>query len=338
MPRDVTVLLGDRRLPDATKVGGVFGREDLEAIERLRAALADLDRYRFAFFDDHARLLEALRAEPPEFVLNFCDTGYHNIAARELHVPALLELLDIPYSGSGPACLGLCFDKAAVRAIAADCGVAVPVQVFVAAGDPLPDRGLPLPAIVKPNAADGSFGITQESVVDDHAAACARIAALRALCPGQGILVQEFLDGAEYGVSLMGNPGAGFLDLPALEVDYAALEPGLPRILGYESKTLPDSPYWTQLRYRAAALGADQRARLVEASKVLFERLGCRDYARFDFRAGRDGVPRLLEVNPNPAWCWDGKLALMAGFAGMSYARMLGAILDAALTRAVAGR
>jgi D-ala D-ala ligase C-terminus len=64
------------------------------------------------------------------------------------------------------------------------------------------------------------------------------------------------------------------------------------------------------------------------------KRLGCRDYGRFDFRCAADGEPRLLEVNPNPAWANDGKLAFMAGFAGIAYPDMLKMILDAALRRA----
>jgi D-alanine-D-alanine ligase-like ATP-grasp enzyme len=52
------------------------------------------------------------------------------------------------------------------------------------------------------------------------------------------------------------------------------------------------------------------------AAVALFGALGCRDYARFDFRAGTDGVIRLLEVNPNSSWCWDGKMAIMAGITG----------------------
>ena len=68
-------------------------------------------------------------------------------------------------------------------------------------------------------------------------------------------------------------------------------------------------------------------------SKRLFARLGLRDYARFDFRCAADGAPRLLEVNPNPAWAHDGKLALMAGFAGLSYRDLLRRILEIALER-----
>jgi len=69
----------------------------------------------------------------------------------------------------------------------------------------------------------------------------------------------------------------------------------------------------------------------------LFERLRCRDYARFDFRADADGEIKLLEVNPNPGWCWDGKMNLMAGFAGLRYSEFLGAVLTAAEERVFRG-
>lgn len=336
--KTVTAILGDPRLRDVTKVDGVYSAEDIDAVERLRAALGELAGYRFRYLDDHARLLDDLREDPPELAFNFCDTGFRNRAAHELHVPALLELFDVPYTGSGPACLGLCFDKGNVTAIARDCGVPVPAQLFIEHDDALDAvDDPPLPAIVKPNRGDGGYGITQESVVHDAAGVRARIAALRELCPGEGVLVQSFLTGAEYGLTLIGNPGHGFLELPVMEVDYGGLEAGLPPILGYESKTLPDSPYWRQLKFtEATKLSPAVRAAMSEQARALFLRLGCRDYARFDFRADPAGVPRLLEVNPNPAWCWDGKMAFMAAFAGLSYADLLREILAAA-ERRVAG-
>jgi D-alanine-D-alanine ligase len=73
--------------------------------------------------------------------------------------------------------------------------------------------------------------------------------------------------------------------------------------------------------------------KLVHFSGRLFERLGCRDYARFDFRADSHGVIKLLEVNPNPGWCWDGKFNLMAGFAGIEYHELLNMILNTARER-----
>ncbi len=79
---------------------------------------------------------------------------------------------------------------------------------------------------------------------------------------------------------------------------------------------MPDSPYWSQISYREARLDEEARRKMIDYSNILFERLGCRDYARFDFRADAEGEIRLLEVNPNPGWCWDGKLNLMAEWRG----------------------
>lgn len=336
---EVTVVLGDPRLPDRTKVGGRFGPEESEAIVRLKAALGTLPGYRFRYLDDHGDLLTDLLERRPAFVLNFCDTGYGNVATREPHVPALLELLEIPYSGAAPACLGLCYDKGFVRAVAADCGVAVPREMRLEAGEEV-EAGVPpwFPALVKPACGDGSVGITPESLVHDAAQTVARLRSLRTELPGASLLVQEFLPGVEYGVGLIGNPGLGLTALPPLEVDYSGLDPALPPILAYASKSVPESPYWTEIRYREARLGAEPRRRLIDDACRLFQRLGCRDYARLDFRAGADGEIRLLEVNPNPAWCWDGKLNLMAGFAGVGYTELLERILGAAQARCASAR
>ncbi|HAK63539.1 MAG TPA: D-alanine--D-alanine ligase, partial [Alphaproteobacteria bacterium] len=147
------------------------------------------------------------------------------------------------------------------------------------------------------------------------------------------VLVQEFLSGREFSVGVIGNPGIGFTLLPILEVDYSRLPEGLPQILGYESKWDPASPYWTNIQYREADIDEELRRNLIDWSTALFERLNCRDYARFDFRADAAGEVKLLEVNPNPGWCWDGKLNLMAGFGGYGYADLLRMIIDAAQRR-----
>jgi D-alanine-D-alanine ligase len=118
-----------------------------------------------------------------------------------------------------------------------------------------------------------------------------------------------------------------------LEVDYSGLDPALPRIMGYESKWYPDSPYWTDIKYRRAGMDAKTRRQLVDNSLILFERLGCRDYARFDFRTDASGCIKLLEANPNPGWCWDGKLNIMAGFADYTYAELLRIIVETAQLR-----
>jgi len=133
-------------------------------------------------------------------------------------------------------------------------------------------------------------------------------------------------------VGIIGNPPESYVVLPIIEEDYSALPPELPRICGYEAKWLPDSPYWN-IKSVPAQLPEETEKFIIECCLKLFERLECRDYCRFDWRLDAEGNPKLLEVNPNPGWCWDGHLAKMAKIAGMSYAEMLEAILKAAEER-----
>jgi D-alanine-D-alanine ligase len=107
------------------------------------------------------------------------------------------------------------------------------------------------------------------------------------------------------------------------------LPAGLPRVCGYEAKWETGSEYFTKVRSIPAEL-PQATVDFLEASCIkLFQRLGCRDYARFDWRLDENDTPRLLEVNPNPGWCWDGHLARMAELAGMQYSDMLKSILAA---------
>jgi D-alanine-D-alanine ligase len=330
---EVTVLLGDPRLPDTIKRDGQFNPEDLATIERLKHALSELTDYNFRFLDNHASLFSDLRSQSPEFALNLCDEGFDNDAFKELHVPALLEMFGIPYSGAGPAALGLCYNKSQVRSIAEAMGVPVPLETYIDPDDQSATLPSIFPALVKPNCGDSSVGITVASVVATPEALIERLEQLRGEFPRTALLVQEFLTGVEYSVGIIGNPGHGMFFMPPLEVDYSGLDPKLPRILGYESKWLPDSPYWTQVKYHEANLDEESKRRLYDHSSLLFERLGCRDYARFDFRADAMGQIKLLEVNPNPGWCWDGKFNFMAGYAGLRYADVLRMIIEAAQSR-----
>lgn len=330
---DITVLLGDPRLPDDIKLGGVFNPEDMDTIRKLKSALAELPNYTFRYLDNHATLARDLDELRTDLVLNLCDEGFNNDPFKELHVPAMLDMRRIPYTGAAPGALAACYDKGLVRAVAMTLDVPVPLETYVRPGDQGATLPSVFPAILKPNYGDSSQGITKDAVVHNKGALIDYLEKLRVEFPKRPILVQEYLTGAEYSVALVGNPDQGLRALPILEVDYSRLDPSLPRILGYESKWDPASPYWTEIRYHEARLTENQQSQLIEHSMRLFERLGCREYARIDFRADAKGEIKLLEVNPNPGWCWDGKLNLMAGFQGMRYAELLAQILAAAEER-----
>jgi D-alanine-D-alanine ligase len=300
----------------------------------MREALESLSDYEFEFLDDHSALIACLLAAPPEFVLNFCDTGFRNVATHELHIPAFLEMLDMPYSGAPPAGMAICYDKALVRMAAESLGMATPYERYFPAQDDLSmPEDVPYPVLIKPNQADGSVGISRDSVAHDADQALSYLRRLRRELPGRAALVQEYLPGDEYGLALIGNPDCGFNALPPLVVDYSALPPGLPAILAYESKTMPNSPYWRKIKIRPASMDSTVLAKLTKNAEALFARLQCRDYARFDFRTATDGTIKLMEVNPNPAWDADAKLALMAGCARNSYADLMAMILEAGQTR-----
>ena len=200
--RDVLVLLGDPRLPDPVKRNGRFNPEDEEAVAILKEALGKLTGWNFSYADDHESLIEVLLFRKKDLVFNLCDEGFRNDPDKELHVPALLELLDLPYTGSGPACLGLCRDKFHVNAIASSLGIPVPRsrRLDLAGERDIAEAAeeVGYPVILKPERGDGSIGIGRESVVASPEGIASALDLLREQTPETGVLVEEFLAGAEY--------------------------------------------------------------------------------------------------------------------------------------------
>lgn len=330
--KDVLVLTGDHSLPDVSKPEGRYGNEDIETHERMAVAMASIPGLSVEVWNSHDRLFERLAERCPDLVVNFCDTGYRNVAADELAIPVFCETLGLAYTGAPPSAMVICYDKQIVRLVAETIGAPTPREVMVARAEEslLPDY---LPALLKPNRADGSLGITKDAVVRTRDEARAYLAFLRESLNAPDVLYQEYLPGPEYGIGVIGNSSGGLRALPPLSVDFSRLPKESAPILSYESKSIPDSPYWTDIQFRQAEIDSAMQQRMEAVSFNLFHRLGLRDYGRFDFRCDASGTPKLLEVNPNPAWSWDGKLALMAGFEGLSYSGMLQAIIEAALRR-----
>jgi D-alanine-D-alanine ligase len=331
--RRVTVVMGDHRRSDSVKPNQAFDRDDFYTIDELKKALAQLPDFDFSYIDNHDELIGGLRdkASNVDFVFNLCDEGFNNEATKELHVPALLEMLGIRYTGGNPQCLAYCYDKSLIRGIAAEMDIPVPVA-FSVAPEEVAFISMPIafPVIVKPNFGDSSVGITAESVCYDVGQLEYAIGKTReATGFDRPVLVEEFLTGKDISVGIIGNPPDSYTVLPVIEEDYSQLPEGLPRICGYEAKWDTESDYFRNVRSIPADLPQATIDFLNASCIRLFQRVGCQDYARFDWRLDANNTPRLLEVNPNPGWCWDGHLARMAELAGLSYADMLREILNA---------
>jgi len=329
--KNVVVILGDPQKPDPLKPLTVFDDDDFYTIDQLKSGLRGLKDFNFTYLTNHDTLMQDLLKlkEKTKYVFNLCDEGYQNIPQKELHVPSLLETFDIHYSGSGPQCLAYCYDKSLVRGIAREMQIPVPEAFFIKPEDTTFELPFGFPVIVKPNFGDSSFGITQSSVANNFEELVNAISEIREkLGYDKPILVEEFLTGKDISVGVIGTPPESYMVLPIIMADYSSLPKNLPRICGYESKWLPDTPYW-KIKSIPANLSKNIEKFVIECCIKLSERLECRDYSRFDWRLDAKGTPKLLEVNPNPGWCWDGHLAKMAELAGISYREMLNMILQA---------
>jgi D-alanine-D-alanine ligase len=334
--KTVAVVLGDPEKPDIIKPSLIFDKDDIETVMNLKIALGELKDYRFIYQANHATLfsdLQKLRGKV-DFVFNLCDEGFNNDPRMELHVPAMLEVLNIPYTGSNPQCLTYCYDKSLIRGIAKEMGVPVADGLYIKPEDNVFEMNIDFPVIIKPNFGDSSFGITKESVASNLEELNDAIIRIRDKVGFEKpILLEEFLTGKDLTVGIIGNPPDPYTFLPIVEEDYSELPPELPRICGYEAKWLSDSPYFKLLKSVPANLPEETEKVIIEHCLKLFERLDCRDYVRFDWRLDHNGNPKLLEVNPNPGWCWDGHLAKMAAIKGIGYPEMLLALLQTAEQR-----
>ncbi|MEF9425707.1 MAG: methyltransferase domain-containing protein, partial [Candidatus Mariimomonas ferrooxydans] len=244
--RNVVVILGDSRKPDPLKPYRVFDDDDLYTIDQMKAALRETEGYHFIYLSNHDTLSQELMKLKGKtgLAFNLCDEGYNNDPRKELHVPALMETLEIPYTGGGAQCLAYCYDKSLVRGIAKEMEIPVPEAFFIKPENTTFEMPFRFPVIIKPNFGDSSFGITQRSVANSMEELINAISEIREKFGyDKPILVEEFLTGKDLSIGIIGNPPESYTILPIIEEDYSMLPPELPRICGYEAKWLPESPY-----------------------------------------------------------------------------------------------
>ncbi|MEM3906131.1 MAG: methyltransferase domain-containing protein [Nitrososphaerota archaeon] len=334
--KEVYVLLGDPRIPNPVKPGSVFDEDEQYAVNELKSALYGIRGYRFKLVDNHFEMLRILEEGRGKIhlVLNLCDDGYRNDPFKEPHIPTILDVLGLPYTGAGHRCLTLCYDKSIVKLAAHQMGIPTPRFVLLEPGEaPFCVKGLKYPVIVKPNFGDNSWGITEKSIARSAEELVAAVENLRTEWRyGGPILVEEYIEGEDLTVSIIGNPPYDYVVAPILREDYSGVPATLPRICTYQAKWIPASSYGA-VRSVPAQLSPSIKSKLTKWSVQLFKRLECRDYARFDWRLSNDGEPYFLEANPNPGWVWDGHLRKACSYMGWTYRRMLLEIIKRAERR-----
>jgi D-alanine-D-alanine ligase len=270
-------------------------------------------------------IVEALRREKPDVVFNIAEG--EGGRCREAHIPALLELLGIPYVGSDPLTLCVTLDKPVAKRLVAAEGFPTPrFRTFrdVSEAD---DRGLSYPVIVKPAFEGSSMGIRLASRAASPAAMREMVQFVTGTY-GQDALVEEFVPGAEVTVGILGNDPSRIVGL--LEI---------------VPKTMPNEEFvyslevkrdWkNRVTYRCPpALPEETLAETAACAMGIYRLLGCRDFARIDFRLDAGLRPQFLECNPLPGLSPGySDLAIMAERAGMSHTGLIAEILAHALSR-----
>lgn len=334
--------------------------DSAQTIETLRQAIAS-HGHDVVLVEADVEAYEQLRQSRADLVFNIAE-GTHG-EDRESQIPAMLEMLGLPYTGSGPLALALCLHKGKAKEILSWHGI--PTPPFRVAAQPADLDGFccPFPLIVKLLHEGSSMGLSYEAVVDTPEALARRVTYMTQAYR-QPAIVEQFIDGREFTVPVLGNapPQA----LPVIEVLFSGprpitlFQPDDPIILRFaqahghrlaepieyrlsedseriwirtETGEEIDIPVSLTTSVCPADIPAELTAALQETAIRAFCVLECRDWGRIDMRVGADGIPQVLELNPiagiDPTY-W---LPRSAAAVGMDYADLIGAIITAACQR-----
>ena len=278
---------------------------------------------------DEASLL-ALAHSKADLVFNMVE-AFAGDDAKEAHVAAFLELLELRYTGAGPQALFLAQDKTLAKKVFDFHHIRTPRFASSYRGKLDHVDDLEFPLIVKPASEDGSVGIDAGAVVHGLREMMERIALIQEKfdCPA---LIEEYIEGREMYVAVLGNdkPAA----LPVVELDLSRLPAGMPKIAGKEVKWERGTDAFEATR-SAGAKDLDEKtaARLQETAVQVYSALRLRDYGRVDMRLAGDGGIYVIEANPNPWLAPEAELAIAASLAGRSYPELIGQIVELALAR-----
>ena len=280
-------------------------------------------------------LVEATSDLPQWFLKNHVDLVF-NIAEgmhgehRESQVPAILESLGVPFTGSGSITLALALDKAKTKQILSSEGIPTPPwQLFPAPHTPLNPR-LEFPLIVKPNREGSSKGISRDSVVGDEAALRRQVAHVNARYH-QEALVEEFIDGIELTVGIIGEE-----TLPVLEIDFSPCRGSEEFFYSWRMKEFQGNASLglAPTLHCPARLDEATTANVHHAALRAHRALGCADLSRTDIRLRADGTPFILEINPLPGLSpLESNFPIMTTAAGIAHETLIQRIVDLAMAR-----
>ena len=279
---------------------------------------------------------EAIEGFKPHVVFNLLEQ-FHHEPVYDQHIPSLLELMQVPYTGCNPRGLILARGKDLSKTLVHHRRIAVPAfAVFPMRRKVKRPARLALPLIVKSLSEDGSRGISQASIVDTDEKLAERVAFVHERV-GTAAIAEQFIEGRELYVGVLGNNRLRVL--PIWELKFGTMGGQSARHIATE-RVKHDPSYQERVGIEdgpAKDLTPEVQARIQRIAKRIYRTLGLDGYARIDFRLSADGTAYFIEANPNPEIAKSQEFALAARHDGLDYPDVLHRIVALGISRAKAG-
>lgn len=305
-------------------------------LEQLETALKveGHDVRKIAVNDQVEPLVTSLTKDRPDLVFNLCES-FAGRSALESNVAALLNLLGLRYTGSSPAGLIMAGDKTLTKKVLSFHSILTArfATVFRGSVDWAGDISFPL--ILKPPQEDASLGITQKSIVNDVQELLQKMSSLQQEYQSP-VLAEEFIDGREFYVGVLGN--SEVKALPVIELDFSGFPPDRPKIASWEAKWGDDGDEkGAEFEGTKSVFPTDVSEELTEKMQKVaidsFQALRLRDYARVDLRVTSREEIYVIEVNPNCYLEKNAEFATAALKDGLEYPALVNRILELANAR-----
>jgi D-alanine-D-alanine ligase len=289
--------------------------------------------HEYVFIEADETVLDNLQKIHPDLVFNRSE-GIRG-ESRESHVPSILEMLGIPYIGANVLTTAVCLNKGWTKKILSYHGILTPQFHIVSCLDEVDILKFEYPVILKPNEEGSSVGINEDNVVQNHTQLKSKLKDMLGKYI-QSILIEQFIEGREFSVGILGNCDGTLEVLPPVEIDFSTMPPEVGGVLGQRAKTLLDD----LSHYVCPAITDKKTKEQLEAFSLdVCKYLEVPDFARIDYRMDKTGHIYFLEINPLPGMDFDPEeqdisfFPLMAMKASYSYDELVRRLIESAKGR-----
>ena len=277
---------------------------------------------------------EKFKQSKPDIVFNIAE-GFNNLS-RESQIPAMLDMLKIPYTGSDALTLGICLDKARTKEILSYYNIPNANFIVVDKIKPLSNHSIEFPSIVKPVSEGSSKGIFNSSLVRNYYELNAEIKRVIDVY-NQPAIIEEFLPGKEFTVALIGNEDNTEI-LPIVEIMYDNFPDDIEHLYSYEAKWILDTKDNVFDVFECpAAIDKNLEKQIKDTVLQTYNVLRCKDWSRIDIRLDKNGIPNVIEINPLPGIMPDpnenSSFPKAARVAGINYNELIQRVLFEACKR-----